>query len=122
MVGAPGLVISGLLLLAKEPARRGTAAHGQPLSPRAVLKELRLRRRIYLPMFIGLALSATQSVGLQAWRAPFLIRTYGWTEAQIGRWMGLVFLVSSLSGALFGTVFVERPARRYHPVWHRWAV
>jgi MFS family permease len=113
MVGAPGLVICGLLLLAKEPPRRGTAAHGQPLSPRVVLKELRLRKRIYLPMFIGLALSATQSVGLQAWRAPFLIRTYGWTEAQIGRWMGLVFLVSSLSGALFGTVFVERLAKRY---------
>jgi MFS family permease len=113
MVGAPGLLISGLLLLAKEPPRRGTAAHGQPLSPRHVLEELRSRRRIYVPMFVGLALSATQSVGLQAWRAPFLIRTYGWTEAQIGRWMGLVFLVSSLTGALFGTLFVERLAKRH---------
>ena len=31
MVGAPGLLISVLLLLAKEPPRRGTAAHGKPL-------------------------------------------------------------------------------------------
>jgi len=113
MVGAPGLLICGLLLLAKEPPRRGTAAHGQPLSLRSVLKELRSRRRIYLPMFVGLALSATQSVGLQAWRAPFLIRTYGCTEAQIGRWMGLMFLVSSLTGAVFGTLFVERLAKRH---------
>jgi MFS family permease len=113
MVGAPGLLISGLLLLAHEPPRRGMAAHGKPLSPRSVLRELRSRRRIYLPMFIGLGLSAAQSFGLQAWRAPFLIRTYGWTEAQIGRWMGLVFLVSSLTGALFGTLFVERLAKRY---------
>jgi len=113
MVGAPGLLISALLLLAKEPPRRGTAAHGQPLSARSVLRELQSRRRIYLPLFIGLAFSAAQSVGLQVWRAPFLIRTYGWTEAQIGRWMGLVFLVSSLTGALFGTLFVEWLAKRY---------
>jgi MFS family permease len=113
MVGAPGLLISGLLLLAKEPPRRGTAAHGRPLSARSVLRELRSRRRIYLPMFIGLGLSAAQSFGLQAWRAPFLIRTYGWTEAQIGRWMGLVFLVSSLTGAVFGTLFVEWLAKRH---------
>ena len=29
MVGAPGLVIAALLLLAKEPPRRGVTAHGQ---------------------------------------------------------------------------------------------
>jgi MFS family permease len=113
MVGAPGLVISGLLLLAKEPPRRGTAVQGKSLSTKVVLRELRLRRGIYLPMFIGLALSAAQSLGLQAWRAPFLIRTYGWTEAQIGQWMGLVFLVSALIGAVFGTLFVEWLAKRH---------
>ncbi len=113
MVGIPGLVISGLLLLAKEPPRRGTAAQGKPLSAKSVLLELRARRRIYVPMFVGLALSATISTGLQAWRAPFMIRTYGWTEAEIGRWMGLVFLGSSLVGAFFGTLFVEWLAKRY---------
>jgi MFS family permease len=113
MVGAPGLVISGLLLLAKEPPRRGTAAQGKPLSGKAVLQELRSRRAIYLPMFVGLALSAAEFFGLQAWRTPFFIRTYGWTEAQIGRWMGLMFLVSSLIGAVSGTLFVEWLAKRY---------
>jgi MFS family permease len=113
MVGAPGLVISGLLLLAKEPPRRGAAAQGSSLPMKALFRELRSRSGIYLPMFVGLALSATESLGLAAWRAPFLIRTYGWTEAQIGRWMGLVFLVSSLIGAVSGTVFVEWLAKRH---------
>ncbi len=113
MVGVPGLVVSGLLLLAKEPPRRGTAAQGKPLSASSVLQELRSRRGIYLPMFSGLACSAAISTGLQAWRAPFMIRTYGWTEADIGRWMGLVFLVSSLVGAFFGTLFVEWLSKRY---------
>jgi MFS family permease len=113
LVGAPGLVICGLLLLAREPPRRGVTGQGGHLPVTAVLDELRNRRGIYLPMFIGLAFSAAQSQGLQSWRAPFLIRTYGWTEAQIGRWMGLVFLVSAVLGALLGTLFVEWLAKRY---------
>jgi MFS family permease len=113
MVGAPGLLISGLLLLVKEPARRGVTAHGKPLPVTDVLREIRARKAIYLPLFIGLAFSATQYVGMQAWRAPFFIRTYGWSEARIGRWMGLMFLVSSLIGAVFGTLFVEWLSKRY---------
>jgi len=113
MVGAPGLLISGLLLLVKEPARRGAGAHGEPLPVTAVLREIRARKAIYLPLFSGLAFSAAQAIGVQAWRAPFLIRTYGWNEARIGRWMGLMFLVSSLIGAALGTLFVEWLSKRH---------
>jgi MFS family permease len=42
-----------------------------------------------------------------------MIRTYGWSEARIGRWMGLVFLISWPLGAAFGTVFVEWLSKRY---------
>jgi MFS family permease len=113
MVGAPGLLISLLLLLTKEPARRGTAAHGKPLPVKAVVHEIWARRAVYLPLFIGLAFSATQAIGVQPWLAPFLIRTYGWNEAQIGQWLGLVFLVSSLIGVALGTLFVEWLSKRY---------
>jgi MFS family permease len=113
MVGAPGLLISGMLLLVKEPARRGVTAHGKPLPVTAVLREIRARKAIYLPLFIGLAFSATQAIGMLPWRAPFLIRTYGWNEARIGRWMGIMFLASSLIGAAFGTLFVEWLSKRY---------
>jgi MFS family permease len=113
MVGVPGLVISGMLMLVKEPARRGVTGRGKALPVSAVLREIRARKAIYLPLFIGLAFSATQVIGMQAWRAPFFIRTYGWNEARIGRWMGLMFLVSSLIGAAFGTLFVERLSKRH---------
>lgn len=113
LVGLPGLAISALLLLAREPPRRGAARLGKSLSARDVLAELRARRGIYVPMFAGLAFSAAIFSGLQSWRAPFMVRSYGWTEAQIGRWLGLVFLLSSLAGAFFGTLFVEWLAKRY---------
>ncbi|HEY3808410.1 MAG TPA: MFS transporter [Steroidobacteraceae bacterium] len=113
MVGAPGLVIAALLLLVREPPRRGATAHGRTLPIKAVLHELWSRRAIYLPLFLGLACSATEAIGILPWRAPFLIRTYGWNEARIGTWMGTIFLVASLLGAALGTVFVEWLGRRY---------
>jgi MFS family permease len=113
LVGAPGLVISLLMFTLREPPRRGMAVQGTAIPIRDVLREIGARKSIYLPLFIGLALSAAQSLGLAAWRAPFMIRTYGWSEARIGRWMGLMFLVSSLLGAAFGTVFVEWLSKRH---------
>ena len=113
MVGAPGLLISALLLLAREPPRRGATAQGRSLPVKAVLREIWARKAIYLPLFIGLAFSATQAIGMQAWRAPFLIRTYGWNEARIGSWLGFTFLAASLIGAVLGTVLVERLSKRY---------
>src|SRR6266480_1968098 len=113
MVGAPGFVIAGLLLFATEPPRRGLTVQGQAVPMKVVLREIWTRRSIYLPLFIGLAFSATEVFGFQAWRAPFLIRTYGWDEARIGRWWSLVFLVASLVGVVFGTLFTEWLGKRY---------
>ncbi len=112
IVGAPGLLIAGLLLLVTEPPRRGIGPRSA-LTFREVLGEISARRAVYLPLFVGLALSSALSSGLQAWRTPFLMRTYGWDEAEIGRLAGLMFLVAALIGAAFGTLFVEWLAKRY---------
>ncbi len=88
MVGAPGLLIAVLLLFIREPARRGIVTPGKALPVSAALHEIYTRRAIYLPLFIGLACSAAEFLGMQGWRAPFLIRTFGWDIAKIGQWLG----------------------------------
>jgi MFS family permease len=113
MVGAPGFVIAGLLLLAKEPPRRGVTASSPSVPMKAVLREIWTRRSVYLPLFIGLAFSATEFLGLGVWRPAFLTRTYGWSSAHIGQWLSAVTLVSYLVGAFVGTVFTEWLAKRY---------
>ena len=113
MVGAPGLAIAALLLCAREPPRRGVAGEALNVPMIAVLREIWARRGVYLPVFIGLAFSATEFLGLSVWRPAFLTRTYGWSPQRIGNWMSVVTLVSWLVGAFVGTVFTEWLAKRY---------
>jgi MFS family permease len=113
MVGAPGLVIAALLLLAQEPPRRGVTGQAQVVPWSAVFREIWARKAVYLPLFIGLAFSATEFQGLGVWRPAFLARTYGWSPQRIGSWLGIVIAVSWLLGAFVGTVFTERLATRY---------
>jgi MFS family permease len=125
-IGMPGFIIAVMFLFVKEPARRiaagpvAAAVPGQNFARRAItfmgfdaIRAIRAKRRVYYPLFAGLALSAVEVFGLQFWRTPFMIRNYGWDEAQIGRVMGPMLLVASLAGVFFGGLFVEWLGKRY---------
>lgn len=111
--GIPGLIIACCIFALPEPPRRGKVSDSGVLPLSGVLKEIRARRAVYFPLFIGLALSALEAGGLQAWRAPFMMRTYGWTPEKIGAWGGLTFLVAFPLGVLFGTWLNSYLAKRH---------
>src|SRR5690606_34207945 len=69
---------------------------------------------VFLPLFVALAMSATESQGLPQFRAPFILRTYeGWDEAQLGTFLGTMLLVAMLLGIMVGGVFVTWLGKRY---------
>ncbi|MFM2301186.1 MAG: hypothetical protein RLZZ84_922 [Pseudomonadota bacterium] len=122
----PALVVALLFLTVKEPTRMAVAADAhQPPADASfgrrmltfmgwdALQAINAKPKVYYPLFGALALSALDVFGLQFWRTPFMIRTYGWNEAQIGRALGLVVLVGSLAGLAIGGVFVEWLAKRH---------
>lgn len=126
-MGLPGLLVGLLFLTVREP-QRAVAMPDQSASkpaPQGLFRRLltitgfdaaqaiHARRKVYYPLFGALALSAVEVFGLQFWRTPFMIRTYGWNEAQIGAVMGGMLLVSSLLGITLGGVFVEWLGKRY---------
>lgn len=125
-LGLPALLVALLFLTIREPSRQAAPlgsimppAHA-PLGRRILTftgldaaKAIHAKRRVYYPLFAGLALSAIEVFGLQFWRVPFMIRTYGWNEAQIGAVMGSMTLVASLLGLLLGGIFVEWLAKRH---------
>lgn len=113
MVGAPGLLIVVGLLLMREPKRQGVN-EGEPAPPiRVVAHEIWARKRVYLPLFIGLAFSALESQGLAAWRVPLMIRSHGWDEQQIGNILAPLLLVSQLAGVWLGTAVTEWLGKRH---------
>jgi MFS family permease len=78
-----------------------------------MLAEIRVRRRIYVPMFLALAFTSLDMGAILPWRAAFWQRSYDWSPAQIGAWSGTATLIFSSIGVLYGTWLVERLARRH---------
>lgn len=125
-MGVPSLLVSALFLLIHEPARVGgvtqpnTKQESVAVGRKIVTfmgwdaaKAIHANRKVYYPLFAALALSAVEVFGLQFWRVPFMIRTFGWNEAEIGAALGITILTASLSGLLLGGISVEWLAKRH---------
>jgi MFS family permease len=126
VLGLPSLLVAALFLTIREPSRPSStsdvvqAPEATSVSRKIITfmgwdaaKAIHANGRIYYPLFGALALSAVEVFGLQFWRVPFMIRTFGWNEAQIGAALGLTILVGSLVGLVLGGTLVEVLARRY---------
>ncbi len=126
ILGLPSLLAALLFLTVKEPPRVAPKA-GDVTPPRDVsflrklitfmgfdaAKAIHANGKVFYPMFGALALSAVEVFGLQFWRIPFMIREFGWNEAEIGGALSVTILVASLSGLAVGGVFVEWLAARH---------
>ena len=125
-MGLPGLLVGLLFLTVHEPARLAPASDA-PHVPRDAgigrriltfmgldaLRAINAKPRVYYPLFGALALSAVEVFGLQFWRVPFMVRTFGWDERQIGAALSVTVLAGSLSGLVLGSVLVEWLAKRH---------
>lgn len=126
IMGLPAVLVGLLFLTVKEPPRMAPAADAPHVPTDAgigrriltfmgldAFRAINAKPRVYYPLFAALALSAVETFGLQFWRVPFMVRTFGWNEGQIGAALSLTILIASLSGLLLGGIFVEWLAKRY---------
>lgn len=126
VMGLPGLIVGLLFLTVQEPARLAPAADAPHVPTDAglgrrvltfmgldALRAINAKPRVYYPLFAALALSAVETFGLQFWRVPFMVRTFGWDERQIGAALSVTVLTGSLAGLLLGSVLVEWLAKRH---------
>lgn len=126
IVGVPGLVVALMFLFVREPSRRSSPEVARLVPENAslgrkviaftgfdALRAINIRGRVFYPLFAALALAAIESQGINAWRVPFILRTYGWTEAEIGNVLAPMLLVGMLLGITLGGVFVTWLGKRY---------
>lgn len=109
-IGVVGLAPLGLLLLVKEPLRRGArmikrADGGEkpatvPL--RDVFAYMRANRKTFFCHHLGFALLAFSSYGVGAWGAAFMYRTHDWGPGQIGFYFMLHVIGAGCLGIVTG--------------------
>ena len=116
VVGMPGLIAAALYLTVPEPKRREHSAWSSPNAPTlgAVLMHLKNNRRLFAPMFIGLALHSIVGAGMQAWTPAFFERSFGWPAEQYGTTAGMLGLILNPIGILVGFRVAEWMHRRGH--------
>jgi MFS family permease len=125
-MGLPSILAALLFLLVKEPARKRAAAHELQVPQHGSLgrqaitfmgwdaaKAIHANGRVYYPLFAALALSAVESFGIQFWRFEFMIRSYGWEPAAIGKALSGTVIGGSLIGLVIGGIMSEWLSKRY---------
>ncbi|WP_179045754.1 MFS transporter [Sphingobium lactosutens] len=109
ITGLPGLILAFLVWTFPEAPRQKPAT---PVADNATFGELgqQFRRHpgFYLMHNLAFAMIMGFAVGLQSWNSAFLTRHYGMPLAQIGFWLGLTQVLSSLMGLWFHGWAVDR--------------
>lgn len=111
LMSLPGLLIVPLLLLLREPVRRGAAA-GRKMPLPEVFAHLKRQSRALVYLFAGFSMISMSGYASTVWTPALFIRTYEWTAGEIGVAYGLIYLVLGPAGALLAGTLCDRMTAR----------
>ena len=112
MVGAPGLLVAGLMLTVKEPVRKEYHAKESIVKFSQTLQYLRQHWVVYSTLMVGAALSSLASYGTFSWVPALFERHYGWDSARIGVSFGLITLTLGTLGLILSGMFANTMVRK----------
>jgi MFS family permease len=116
IVGLPGIILALLMLLIREPARRGAAPTSgeaqEKLAP--VLPFLRKNIFTISSIFMGFTLLGMVVIAYLTWIPAIFMRSFGWDAAQIGLAFGAIVIVFGTGGILTGGFITDWLTRKGH--------
>lgn len=107
LLGIPGMLLSALLLLIREPARQGARPDDAPVPLAHFYRHVRSRIGAYTGIALGFALMILVGNATGAWIPAFLERKFGMSTAEIGASYGPLVLACGVSGTLCGGFFAS---------------
>ena len=122
IVGAPGIVLTLLLLLTVREPRRGLSepnpVDATPVSTREVARFL-YGQRSFRNLVLAGCCQSLSGYAFLTWAFSFLLRVHEMSSTQVGIWLGLVVGIGGASGAYFGGVIADRLGAR-DARWYLW--
>lgn len=100
LVGLPGLLVSLVVLTIREPVRRGAGATEPPPSFGAVEAHMKGHRSAYGLLIAGLCCQSIMWNGATAWLPTHLMRSYGWTPADVAIHYAPIIAFFGIAGTL----------------------
>lgn len=118
VIGLPGfLIVAGLSLIRDTPT--SSPLVGGTLEPAISLRETLIANRLfYALLFLAVAGITVSSYGLISWIPGILAREFQWTPSQIAGNYGVVVLIFSPAGLLFGGWLTDWFDRKYGRAIH----
>jgi MFS family permease len=111
VMGIPGLVLAVVVRCTiREPRKQIDSARVERTAPPSMKTVLILlwRRRACRHLGIALILLYTMTLGLGPWQAAFMMRMHKMGTAELGVWLGLIFALGGITGALLSGYLVQR--------------
>ena len=102
LVALPSILLLTLMAFVKEPVRRGAANEAPTVSFSHLVQHLKEHSRVYMAIVFGFSLMASAQFSIGAWVPSFFIRTYDWSASEIGFTFGVIAVLCSTSGVIFG--------------------
>ncbi len=101
VIGAPGLVVSLLMLLTvREPPRRERAVNQGSQSFAAVIAHMRTHALAYVAVMMGGLLTGVMVAAQTAWFPSLFIRVYDWSPSRFGTIFGMISFPCGVFSAL----------------------
>ncbi len=124
LVGIPGLLLAILFrYTVKEPPRGMADGLVEAGSQPGVVETFKflMRKKSFLHLAIGGALTAFVGYGFTTFAPAFLSRTYGMSSGEIGTWLGLILGIPGGIGIVMGGWLADRFGAR-DTRWYLWIV
>jgi len=112
VLGLPGALLAFLAFALREKPREAPrAATNQPQSKLDLAEAFSFiwsRRRLFFCHHLGFTIANAGNTGMVIWYPAYMMRTYGWTPAQAGPTLGLVYVVGATLGLLLSGIGIDR--------------
>lgn len=118
--GLPGIVLAALILLTREPSRKGLLRGAEQTASGALKISTVMHymfvahRRLYVSLFIGCSLLGIVTYGYSSWFTEMLIRNFELSRSKAGASYGYTIITAGFIGILSGPSFVKFFEKRGH--------